>query len=404
MGADPVAAFIGARIYRDCDGALTTDSSTLYEVAALAGELGALDIHAFVVEGSARDELRLPTGTRVHSLGDVRDGTSLYLSAAAIAARTLRSCHRRRWRAAVIFETGLVPLMALASCALTGTPTVAAVRGDPGRTAGAAARHRAGAGRAVGRVLRGVHAASRRAAARSVPVVVDCRAVARRVVAGGGEAVVVPAGSISEMAILRTREFWTPGSGRPLRALYVGRLELVKGVDDVVRAVGLARAAGVPVELELVGAGDPAYEAQLRRLAADLGLDGVVRFEGALPHGPRLFERYRAADLLVIGSRSEGMPKVVGEAFAHGVPVIGTSVGGLVDVVGHGLGMLVPHGSPGDLARAIGWYHEDPARLRDDGLRCLERARSLTLEATARDLAAAVGRARPPRWVRERRP
>jgi glycosyltransferase involved in cell wall biosynthesis len=224
-----------------------------------------------------------------------------------------------------------------------------------------------------------------------------------RVVRWGGDAVLIPAGSFSEAEILRDRDFWTVESGRCMRVLAVGRLESVKGLEDLIRAIGLVRRQGQDIGLELVGSGDGPYEGRLRDLVAELGLAGSVTFTGPLPHGPLLFQRYREADLLVMASLSEGTPKVVGEAFAHGLPVVATDVGNLPELVSNGRGLLTQPGRPNELARAISAYYRQPERLRVDGIRCLAHARALAIEATSERLAAAVSCARAPTWVLARR-
>ena len=95
---------------------------------------------------------------------------------------------------------------------------------------------------------------------------------------------------------------------------------------------------------------DPAYVATLRRRALDRGMDGRVRFSGALPEED-LARSYRAADLLVLPSRSETYGMVVTEALARGLPVVAAEVGGVPEALGHGAdgtrpGLLVPGRRP----------------------------------------------------------
>lgn len=125
-----------------------------------------------------------------------------------------------------------------------------------------------------------------------------------------------------------------PGSsGRLLTAglLNDGR----KGVDLVLEA--LARAPG-GLQLEVAGDGEkrPDYE----RLAATLGLDGVVQFRGLLSK-PELAESMRGAGLFVLGSRYENNPCVVLEALVSGLPVVANRVGGLPELIDETNGVLV---------------------------------------------------------------
>lgn len=393
-----VAAFVGARLYRDADG-YSTDSTSLFEVAALAGRLGALRLHAFVVPGRGRDPLELPAATRVVSLGRVTDGPSLYRSLPLIAARLVRACRSGGWERAAIFETGAVSLLAVLACAAARRPAVAAIRGDAAATAATAERYRSGPGRPVGLAQAGLHRLTQRTMAASLPVVVDSAEMLDRVRGWGGRALLVPAGSISAREVLAGREFWEAGAGRPLRLLWAGRLERIKALEDLVRAMGVLRGRGLDVELELVGGGDPDYRASIASMVGSAGLSARVRFAGPLAHGPELYARFRRADLFVLPSRSEGTPKVVAEAFAHGLPVVATRVGNLPATVTAGLGALVSPGDPEALAAAIAAYGRWPERLRADGERCLRAAHALTVEATSERLAAALEAARPPTFA-----
>ncbi|MFB6151949.1 MAG: glycosyltransferase family 4 protein [Haloarculaceae archaeon] len=163
------------------------------------------------------------------------------------------------------------------------------------------------------------------------------------------------------------------------RVLYVGRLVPVKGVDDLIDAVGSLAAAGRDVALDVVGTGKS--EADLRARAAESPAADAVTFHGFVPFGPDLFDRYREADAFVLPSHSEGFPNVVLEAMAHGVPVVATRVGGIDEVVTDGeTALLVPPGDSEALADAVGRLQDDPglrARLVRNGV---ELAREYTVE------------------------
>lgn len=136
----------------------------------------------------------------------------------------------------------------------------------------------------------------------------------------------------------------------PVELLFVGRLVRQKGVDVLLEALALLP-AGAEFRLTLVGDGDarPALEAQAQRL----GLRERVEFAGwrdraALP------ETYRAADVFVFASRDEGMPNVLLEAMASGLPAVATRIAGNEELVEDGAsGRLVPADDPGALARAL---------------------------------------------------
>jgi glycosyltransferase involved in cell wall biosynthesis len=172
-------------------------------------------------------------------------------------------------------------------------------------------------------------------------------------------------------------------SGREL--LSVGRLEPEK--DPLLLADVLAhlREHGEPWRLRVCGEGPlrEALETRLRRQ----GLDAAVRFEGYVRHGDELLDHYRHADALVITSRSEGLPQTVVEAFAAGLPVVSSDVGGIRAAFGDAA-VTLPPGDAHAAAECLRRLHGNPeARQRmADGGRSV--ARSHTLEAEARRLGA----------------
>ena len=127
----------------------------------------------------------------------------------------------------------------------------------------------------------------------------------------------------------------------------VGRLEPIKGFTYFVEAARCV-AEAVP-ESRFVIAGSGAREAALRVQAAPLG--GRLQFLGLRHDIPALMA---ALDLLVVPSINEGMGRVILEAGAAGVPVVGTRVGGIPDLVDENVtGRLVPKEDAGALAEAI---------------------------------------------------
>ena len=148
---------------------------------------------------------------------------------------------------------------------------------------------------------------------------------------------------------------YNPGDRRAARAAlgldaevpmvaFVGRIQPLKGLDVAVRA--LASMERDDAVLVAVGgtsgpAGD-AHLAEVMELAQQLGVADRIRFVPAQPHH-LLSTFYRAADLVLVPSRSESFGLVALEAAACGTPVVATAVGGLRTLVRHGSsGFLVP--------------------------------------------------------------
>lgn len=121
--------------------------------------------------------------------------------------------------------------------------------------------------------------------------------------------------------------------------LYVGNLKSTKGCLDLLDAFPAVLAVRPQARLVYVGAGP--CRAELLERAAALGCAERVQLMGAIAHGS-LGDWFRSADLLCLPSHNEGVPNVVLEAMACGVPVVATRVGGIPEVVPDYAGVLVP--------------------------------------------------------------
>ena len=113
--------------------------------------------------------------------------------------------------------------------------------------------------------------------------------------------------------------------------LFVGRLVVVKKFELILEVTRQLAGKGLPVKLVVVG--DGSLREHYERLAALLG-DKVI-FVGKVP-ATAVKDYYAIADALVLSSRSEGLPAVVMEAAACGVPSVVSNVGGLAELVRHG--------------------------------------------------------------------
>jgi phosphatidylinositol alpha-1,6-mannosyltransferase len=165
------------------------------------------------------------------------------------------------------------------------------------------------------------------------------------------------------------------------RLVSVGSLEqLYKGIDTLIGAVALLARAGTPVHLTHVG--DGRYRAELERLADRLGVADRVTFAGALPAGVAVRSSLDGADLFVMPSRTEGMPRAMIEAMARGLPAIATDVGGISELVGPDF--LVPPDDEPRLAAAIGALLADPDRRRVAAAANLRRARDYAADVLMR--------------------
>jgi len=134
---------------------------------------------------------------------------------------------------------------------------------------------------------------------------------------------------------------------------WVGRLSHEKGADVLLDALPHLR--DVPLIVSMIGSGaeGPALAAR----ADGLGLNGRVRWHGAVGDAGRLFSAF---DVFALSSRTEGTPMVLFEAMAAGIPVVATAVGGVPDVVTSAEAALVREGHPTELALAIRAIHHSP--------------------------------------------
>ena len=152
-----------------------------------------------------------------------------------------------------------------------------------------------------------------------------------------------------------------PTSGpRPPTVVFVGAVDqLYKAPDVLLRSVALVIAAGLELELDLVGGGRQLPT--LLALAEELGVTNRVRLHGELPSGEPVRQLLRAADLFVLPSRTEGLPRAMIEAMAAGLPCIGSTVGGIPELLAPE--DLVPPDDPQALADAIRAVLSDPDRM-----------------------------------------
>ena len=140
----------------------------------------------------------------------------------------------------------------------------------------------------------------------------------------------------------------------------VGRLHRAKGLDIFLHAAADVRHTTPGVRFIIVGSGPD--RAALESLTDTLSIAPNVAFLGERSDIPDLLS---AMNLFVLSSPEEGMPNVVLEAMAAGLPVVATGVGGTLEVVVDGkTGLLVPPGDPLRLAGAMTTMLADPDRMR----------------------------------------
>jgi len=204
-----------------------------------------------------------------------------------------------------------------------------------------------------------------------------------------------PPGRVEIVAPGVEHAFFTPGDRRGARQalclddrpvlLFVGRIQPLKGLDVAVQALSqLGRPDALLVAVG--GASGSSGDGEVDRIAdliEELGVSEQVLFVPPQQHHI-LSTYYRAADVVLVPSRSESFGLVALEAGACGVPVVANAVGGLLTLVDHGdTGFLVPDRDPDVFARHTRWLLDHPAEAQHMGERAALRARRYTWSLAA---------------------
>lgn len=158
----------------------------------------------------------------------------------------------------------------------------------------------------------------------------------------------------------------------PFTLITVATLDqLYKGVDVLIDAVAFCVNKGLDVHLVVVG--DGKYRPYLEARCRKRGVEGRVRFLGQLPAGEPVYTQLDRADLFILASRQEGLPRAMLEAMARGLPCIGTTVGGIPELLPSE--DLVPPGDASILAAKIKEVLTNPERMERMALRNSQKAR-----------------------------
>lgn len=173
---------------------------------------------------------------------------------------------------------------------------------------------------------------------------------------------------------------------RPLRLLFVGRLDPIKGVEVLLAALAIVQRSGVKIHLDIVGTATEQRRHQLRQLAKQLDVEQLIHWIGAVPRGS-LAMHYRKCHAVVVPSMDDPLPTVVLESMACERPLIGTSVGGIkYMVLANKTGLLIPPSNPQLLAMAIERLDVDRAWLRRASQDSKERSFEFSWEQTSEKL------------------
>jgi colanic acid/amylovoran biosynthesis glycosyltransferase len=152
------------------------------------------------------------------------------------------------------------------------------------------------------------------------------------------------------------------GSG-PCRIFTCGRLNQVKGHDDLIRAVGMLATEGIDAHLHIAGAStetDEQFRRELEQLIVDLGLSDRVSLLGAVPE-ERVRDELNECHVFALASWHEPLGVAIMEAMAMEAPVVATAAGGVAELIDEGVeGILVPPRDPKALANALRLILREP--------------------------------------------
>jgi phosphatidylinositol alpha-1,6-mannosyltransferase len=165
----------------------------------------------------------------------------------------------------------------------------------------------------------------------------------------------------------------------PIRLISVAVLsQRYKGIDVLLEAIASLKQRNVPCSFDLVG--DGAQRPELERKAVELGIRDSVTLAGQLSDARAIREHLDRADLFILPSLTEGLPRALIEAMARGLPCVASSVGGVTELLS--ASDVVPPGDPQKLADKILGIGRDPEHLARASAANLRIASEFSTEAT----------------------
>lgn len=370
-------------VYRRIGARISTDRAFLLFVAEVATHFDGLLLLGRTIDTPESADYELPSNVE---LAELPHYTSLLHPLQVLRAfpGTVRAMWRGLDRVDTVWVIGPNPFdPILIACALLRRRRLAlGVRQDTGAYF---------ASRVPGKfwwpavaAMRGVDGVYKRLA-RRVPTVVVGEAIAAQY--GGGRpnvlAMTVTLMRADDVASRPADRDW---SGT-IELLTVGRLEQEKNPLLLVEALA-ALERSQPGRFRLTWLGRGPLENDVIAAAERLDVRGLISLKGYVPFGHELFNVYRAAHLFVHVSLTEGVPQVIVEALANGVPVVATDVGGIRAAFGSPAAVrLVPPDDLSALVTAIEEATADPLGRDERSRQGLALARRLTLELEAARVA-----------------
>lgn len=157
-----------------------------------------------------------------------------------------------------------------------------------------------------------------------------------------------------------------------IKIIFVGSINhFYKAPDILLKAFDICVKGGLNLKLVIVGGGK--YIKELKKWAEKKNINNRITFTGQLSHGKAVYSQLDDADLFVLPSRQEGLPRAMIEAMARGLPCIGSTVGGIPELL-QPEDLVIP-GDDQALAQKIKEVVTNPERMNAMSARNLAKAR-----------------------------
>lgn len=188
----------------------------------------------------------------------------------------------------------------------------------------------------------------------------------------GGFTTNISSAELPEQAFVNSARALVADHNSPYRIVTVGSMEqMYKGYDVLIPAMSHVNNNGIKAQLTIIGNGR--HRPDLEKLARETGQAENIHFCGQLTAGEAVRAELDKADLFVLPSRSEGLPRAMIEAMARGLPCIGSNAGGIPELLE--AENMVDSGDISGLAGKIRDVLSSPGRMAQMSKRNLEIAR-----------------------------
>lgn len=366
-------------VFREDDGCYSTDRSFILFIAALASTVGEVVLFgrrhptpgraAYALPSEHVRFVPLPFYPRATSVGGVLRSLA--------GSRNVFAAELERLDAIWLFGPHPVAYELARVARRRGLPVFLGIRQDYPRYIGHRLPSRAWLWAVP--VAHGLELAFRQLA-RTTPTVVVGDALASAYSGNGGALLATTVSLVREGDVADVHEATSRPWGDSVRLLTVGRLDAEKNPLLLPEIVARLREHHEGWRLTVVGSGS--FDRDLAERASALGVADAIELTGEVPFGESLWDLYTSSSAFLHVSLTEGVPQVLHEAAAAGLPVVATDVGGVRGALDDGrLGLMVPPRDPVAVVEALERLRKDEALRRTLVAAGLATARTRTLNA-----------------------